>query len=239
MEQDYVLISRAELEALKAKQAVSNPQQQQAVKDMVSDTSSVDEKNPAASASAVAIPRPLMKMNSAVAAMAGMAGNQVLKTRLVFEKSVASTGAGVFYAAWNLYTEAIALGEYTNFVSLFREFRIDGIRVHYIPLTPNKVEASINTNGRPITMAVDPQDASTPSSVIQVYANTTAVIGMTQAFMKLKWANRDRRWYSTASTTNPLQPALSLKFAGDVNLGTSITFGGIFVELFIEFRARL
>jgi len=169
----------------------------------------------------------------------GISLNTVVPTRLVADIGVTSTAGGVVYQANNLYTLLISLGENTDFVSLFREFRISACKFKFIPFTPYKAETAINTNGRVICFAVDPENASTPSSVLQVFANASAVIGSNQMPLKLNWKNSDKLWYSTASTTVPLQPVLSFKMAADSNMGVSTPLGTVFVEFFVEYRARL
>jgi cellobiose phosphorylase len=182
-----------------------------------------------------------LKMTRAMRAMSSAINHSTtVKTRLVAEQACVSSGGGTFYLATALYTVLIALGEEDSFQSLFRQFRITNINFHYIPYTPYKAEASINTNGRPIVIAVDPDDSSAPSSLIQIFANASAKCFHTQQTGVLyKWRNDDKRWFNTASTTNPLQPALTLKMAADAALGTSIPFGGVLIEFFVEYRARL
>jgi hypothetical protein len=163
----------------------------------------------------------------------------VVKTRFVDLAGLTTSAGGSIYFASNLYTLLVALGEEDDMQALFREFRITNFRVHYVPYTPNKVEAATNTNGRPFVMAIDPDDASAPGSSIQLYANVTAKLLHTQREATLSWRNDDKRWFSTSSTTNPLQPPLSLKGAVDANAGTSIPVGALYMEFFVEYRARL
>jgi hypothetical protein len=186
-------------------------------------------------------PAAKLRMSRGMSAISSaISHSTVVKTRLVSEQACISSSGGTFYLATALYTMLIGLGEEDSFQSLFRQFRITNIHFHYVPYSPNKVEASINTNGRPIVIAVDPDDVSAPSSLIQVYANADAKVFHTQQTgVSHRWRNDDKRWFNTASTTNPLQPALTLKMAADSALGTSIPFGGVFIEFFVEYRARL
>jgi len=187
-----------------------------------------------------ALPRPAPMLSNTFRAMVSGGKNaRPLSTRLVSTIGL-QTGAGAnCYSVTNLYTDLIALGEYTSALALFREFRITRVKFNFLPYTPYKVEAAINTSGRPIAFAVDPQNASTPSSFLQVFENANAVCCVSQDTHRWTWKNADKIWYSTASTSNPLQPALSFKAAMDSSAGVSIPVGAVACEYFVEFRARL
>lgn len=196
-----------------------------------------DEKK---GAPVMAVAKPLAQnMRAGLRAAMGLKMSSVVKSRLVSETGITTVAGQTCYLALNLFTDAQALGEFTDFQALFREFRFNGVRLTYLPFTPYKVEAGINTSGRPIVFAIDPEDDATPSSFIQVFANVTNVIGVSQDSMKLNFRNPDKTWYSTFSTTNPLQPKLAVKVAMDSAAGISIPCGTLVLEYFVEFRARL
>lgn len=173
------------------------------------------------------------------------AAGMVLMTRLVADEGASSSGAGTCYNAYNVYTDATSgvlnLGEFADFSALFREYRIAKIKFTYVPFTPAKTEANTNTNGRALVVALDPDNDATPSSNLQVFANSNAGVFSNQnpAGYKRTWKNSDKRWFDSLDSANPLVPQMSIKVAGDANLGTSIPFGVFYFEYFVEFRARL
>ena len=89
----------------------------------------------------------------------------VVHTRLVDQLLMTSSAGGTFYNAVALYTDVVSLGEFTDFTNVFDEFKVTSVRCTYIPLTPYKVEALTNTNGRVMCWAFDTTDSSTPSSI--------------------------------------------------------------------------
>lgn len=173
------------------------------------------------------------------------AAGMVLLTRLVAEEGAQSSAGGTFYQAYNLYTDATSgvlnLGEFADFAALFREYRIVAFKANFVPFSPAKVEASVNTNGRALVMCVDPDNDATPSSNLQLLANGNAKLfsNHTPMVISKKWANSDKRWFDSLDSANPLVPQMAFKVAGDASLGTSIPFGVFYFEYFVEFRARL
>jgi len=219
------------------KKAAANPRQQVQIDQ--DEPEVIDEKgNPVSEGDAP--PKTLTVSRSLARAMtSGLNTSSVVKSRLVSSIVLSTNGSQTAYGATNAYTDFQALGEFTNFQALFREFRFSGIRLTYLPFTPYKVEATINTSGRPLVIGVDPEDASTPSSFLQLWANVATKVGVSQNDIKFNWRNPDKKWYSTFSTTNPLQPSLAIKFAMDASAGVSIQCGALLVEYLVEFRARL
>ncbi len=163
-----------------------------------------------------------------------------VSTRLVDAINVTSSAAGNFYNAYNLYTGLQALAEWGSFVTLFRDFRITKVKCTFVPFTPYKVEASINTSGRVVCWAIDPTNSTAPTSVLGLFENENAQVfsNMNADGKMRKWTNPDKKWYSGSSTSNPLQPAMTLKTAIDANVGNTIPLGVIFVEFFVDLATR-
>jgi len=185
-------------------------------------------------------PKPArVQMSRAVATVLSSRGSKTVQSRMVQSVGLTSSAGGTLYSVTNLYTSLLANGEFTNFQALFREFRIVAVKFHFLPFTPYKVEASTNTNGRPIAFCVDPENASTPSSFIQVFDNANATCCVSQDTHRWHWKNKDKSWYSTFSTTNPLQPDLSIKVGADSNVGATIPVGALILEMFVDYGARL
>lgn len=166
-----------------------------------------------------------------------------LRTRMSVFYGVSSNGSGAVYAAINVYSDAtyglINLGEFTNFLALFREFRLESIGLHFIPDTPYKAETGVNPNGRILVVNVDPDNDSTPASSLTQYQDSDARVFSNQ--MEKKWTvhNSDKRWFNTFSSSNPQQPLMAIKIAGDPSLGTSQTIGVLVIDYIVHFRARV
>jgi hypothetical protein len=179
--------------------------------------------------------------NPAVAAMRGMKGSRTLRTRMVTLASLSSSGSADCYAAAATYATVVALGEFTDFANVFDEFKVEEVRVHFIPFSPTKVEATVNTNGRSLIWAYDNTDSTVPTGMQVLWANATASVFSNFQTHRSTWKTSTSQpavWYSTLSTTNPLQPLEGWKIAGDPNLGTSVSIGTVWVEYFVVFRAR-
>lgn len=188
------------------------------------------------------VPRPLrVAATRATSALRGMRGKQVVRTRMVSSAQLVSSAGGTCYSSFAVYTAVVALGEFTDFSNLFDEFKVVEMRSHYIPLTPNKVEAAVNTNGRSLIWAFDSTDSTVPTGMQVLWANETASVWSNQAAHRSVWktsASQPSVWYSTLSATNPLYPACGWKLAGDANLGATTILGDVWYEFFVEFRAR-
>jgi hypothetical protein len=185
---------------------------------------------------------PRLAGSRAQAALRGMrGGNRVLKTRMTESYGLTSSAGGTIYTAAGIYANVMALGEFTDFGNLFDEFKVVSVHCHYIPFTPAKVEAAVNTNGRALVWAYDTNDATVPTGMQVLYSNETAEVFSNQQARSKRWgvsSSDPAVWFSTLSTTNPLVPAGSVKIAGDANLGTSTPVGAVYVEYEVHFRMR-
>jgi hypothetical protein len=184
-------------------------------------------------------PLGLMRSPALSAARGALKGSKILTTRLVAELPATSSAGGTYYVAIPVHSTLVSLGEFTDFTNLFDQYRFKRVRVTYIPLTPYKAEALTNTNGRVLCSTYDPNDASTPSSTLGMWASAEAHVWSNFDTKVLSWTNKtDPVWYSTLSTTNPLTPSSSVKISADANLGANIPFGVFYFEWYVEFRSR-
>lgn len=173
--------------------------------------------------------------------MKGMGASRVLKTRLVDTFDIATSASSSVYVAANLYTRLTGLGEFTEFIGVFDEYKLCSVKATYIPFSPYKVEASVNPTGRSLVWAYDPNDSALPTSNAGLFANSTAKCFSNTKEKISSWnvvSSNPAVWYSTLSATNPLLPAGSLKIAGDPNLGLSNPVGIIYLEFEVWFRFR-
>lgn len=173
---------------------------------------------------------------------AGTSAAGKFKTRMATFYGISSSAGSDVYAAINVYTAATyglqSLGEFTNFLALFREFRIVEFRFHYIPWSPFKIESGTNSNGRTLVVNVDPMNDSVPTSSLTQYIDSDARLFSNQMVEKWTVRNSDKNWYNTFSTTNPLLPLTAIKIAGDASLGASQNIGVLAINYIVEFRAR-
>ena len=171
----------------------------------------------------------------------GMRGSKSLRTRLVSTYALTTSGAGSAYGAIPVYSTVVAIGEFGDFINLFDEFKVVSVSAHFIPYTPAKVEASVNTNGRFLVWDYAATDSTAPTGSQFLWANESAHCFSNQQVQRNKWgvlSSQPAVWYSTLSAVNPLYPEGSLKIAGDTNLGTSIPVGVVMLEFFVDFRMR-
>jgi hypothetical protein len=173
----------------------------------------------------------------------GTGTGPTIKTRLATFAGMTSAAGSTLYQAIDIYSDAtygiLNLAEWTSFQALFRQYRISQVRCHYVPFTANKVEAAVNTNGRPLCIAFDPDSNAAPSSVGSLWSNASATIFSCQLPHKTRWTNTDKRWFDAQDSANPLVPQCAIKIAGDSSLGVSIPLGNLYIEYMVELRARL
>jgi hypothetical protein len=209
-----------------------------------------DEKKEAPAKAVVSSPSVRASMSPAMRALISTkrsksGSSNTITTRMAGLTPVSSTAANVVLNSYDIYNDAtvgiLNMGEWTNFSALFRQYRIRRITVHWVPYTPSKVEASVNTNGRPLVICFDPDSSAAPSSAGQLFSNQSCYVYCSQEpkTLKFQWKNEDERWFDALDSANPLVPQAAVKLAGDSSFGTSIPIGALFFEYTVEFRARL
>jgi len=175
-------------------------------------------------------------------ALRSSAKTGVFNTRMGTDFGITTSAGGTIYVATGLYANVVSLGEFTDFINVFDEFKVKSVKYHFIPFSPTKTESLINSNGRSLVIAYDSNDAIVPTGMSTLWAgNDTAHCFSNMYPRSFSWqvlSSQPAVWFSTLSATAPLYPGGSIKIAGDANLGTSTPCGQLFVEYFVSFRSR-
>ncbi len=153
---------------------------------------------------------------------------------LVFTGLITSTAGGIIDAYYSSDPNSYALTEWTNLIALYGEYRVLGLEVRFYPFNRYSKSTTVCT---PLAVLIDREAPTSTLGSYQTAASheSSRILSLEDPWKEsAKMQNTDE---STFLSTSSTVPKYSIKFYAD-GLSVSTTYGRVFVNLLIQFRAR-